>query len=104
MKITLEANPSDAPCCIKIVAEDGRDILVQTDWDWPGVASTFGWSTRNVLSQHTPGCDHCGTDGTVDCPECQVPASRFIESARAWIDDNDGAEAEDPGYFEPVTT
>ena len=23
--------------------EGGREILIQTDWDFPGVAATFGW-------------------------------------------------------------
>jgi hypothetical protein len=26
MKITLDSNPSDAPCCVKLIAEDGRDL------------------------------------------------------------------------------
>lgn len=77
MKITLDSNPSDAPGCLKIVAEDGRDILIQTDWDLPGVASTFGWP----------------------CPKCDTNASFFIQCAREWLDENDGAQAEDPGYF-----
>lgn len=180
MKITLDANPSDAPCCIKILASDGRDMLIQTDWDFPAVASAFGWDISNVqpktrtacfnrfslglptdaisdcshqgacdadvahwareierpeeitaeklaaelkeygawdeseLSDDSANwqrliwiaagnlkdetCDHSGTDGTVDC-NCGLTASDFIQAARAWIDDNDGAEAEDPGYF-----
>jgi hypothetical protein len=182
MTITLNANPSDAPCCLKIEAEDGRDMLVQTDWDWPAIASVFGWSIRDVKPKiltacfnrfsfdmpleavddcshsracdddvehwakeiERPGeitpellalelkeygawnaeelsdddanwhrivwlaagnlkddmCEHANTDGTVDCPKCGVKASQFIQEARQWLDDNDGAEAEDPGYFE----
>lgn len=72
MNIRLVANPHDAPCCIKIVAEDGRDRLVQADWDFSGVASTFGWNPVRA----------------------QAPA------ARQWIDAHDGAEVEDPGYFD----
>lgn len=120
MQITLEANPSDAPCCVKVVADDGRDILIQTDWDFPSVASVFGWSTSEVQkcpecghiatvkdSRHfacaectriAKVCSHDGTDGTVDC-KCGVKAGDFISAARQWIDDNDGATAEDPGYF-----
>ena len=96
MKITLDANPSDAPCCLKIKAEDGRDILVQTDFDWPSVASSFGWSIRYAGGL---ACRHDGTDGTVPCPQCDTPVSFFIQCAREWLDENDGAQAEDPGYF-----
>lgn len=101
MKITLDANPSDAPGCLKIIADDGRDLLVQTDWDWPGVASTFGWSINNCQwpIEDCDPCEHEGTDGTVKCPKCGMPVSTFLKSAREWLDDNDGAEAEDPGYF-----
>lgn len=134
LKITLDSNPSDASGCIKILASDGRDILIQTDWDFPGIATTFGWSTKQVQKcpncgkiqidvidrggaecfdcedcDNPPGndthtstittCDHSHTDGTVDC-KCGVAAHDFIQAARQWIDDNDGTEAEDPGYFE----
>ena len=44
-------------------------------------------------------CQHDGTDGTVDCHECGVTAGEFISAARDWLDNNDGATAEDPGYF-----
>lgn len=99
MKITLDSNPDDAPCCLKIVAEDGRDLLIQTDWDFPGVASTFGWSPASVQK---PGrdCDHSQTDGTIDCPACGLEAGDFISNARQWIDDHDGASVDDPGYFD----
>lgn len=186
MKITLDSNPNDAPGCIKIVADDGQDRLIQTDWDWPGIASTFGWSIADVVPDESqprtayfnrfeltlPGaavpdcshqgqcdedveywagkierpaeitpeklaaelkeygawdseeladdaanwqrliwqaacqikeeepCEHDGTDGTVACPHCGLPAGAFIQAARQWIDDNDGAEVDDPGYFE----
>lgn len=131
MKITLDANPSDAPCCLKIIADDGRDLLVQTDWDWPGIASTFGFSLASVqkcdkcgktsekhfnrvvkFCPHCinavgfPGtnvgstCHHSATDGTIDCPECGIRAGEFISAARQWMADNDGAQADDPGYFD----
>lgn len=44
-------------------------------------------------------CHHDSTDGTIDCPECGVSASAFIQAAREFLDDNDGAQAEDPGLF-----
>lgn len=123
----------NAPCCPgEIVADDGRSVLIQTDWDYPGVASSFGWSFQQVQKcptcgkvqtdvlyrggcecwdcedceenhdGHTDGintCQHDGTDGTVDCPDCGVTASEFISAAREWLDNNDGATADDPGYF-----
>jgi hypothetical protein len=98
LTITLDSNPSDAPGCLKIVASDGRTRLIQTDYDWPGIASVFGWSVADV---RTPSdCQHEGTDGTIACPSCHLSASEFIQAAREWIDDNDGATTADPGYFD----
>lgn len=105
--ITLDSDTSDCPGAVcKIVSEDGKDILVQQDWDAPGVASTFGWDMSEVqlLDEddqpvHQNKCYHNHTDGTVDC-HCGVTASQFISAAIDWINSNDGAEAEDPGYFD----
>jgi hypothetical protein len=112
----------NAPCCPGEIIDEqtGRTILIQTDWDYPGVASSFGWSVQRVQRcpecggpavgpniGHCQDCDHawepcCGhpeTDGTVDCP-CGVTASDFISAAADWLRENDGATAEDPGYFQ----
>jgi hypothetical protein len=127
MNITLDANPSDAPGCVRIVADDGRDRLIQVDYDFPGIANTFRW---NIQAVQLPGpeayeawqtgaddltpeeiaaceaydlrepCQHDGTDGTVPCKKCGLQAGDFISAARQWLDDHDGAEAEDPGYFD----
>lgn len=102
MRITWDTNVN-APCVGKIMADDGQTLLIQTDWDYPGVASTFGWSTRSTqVNRNTvddPICTHNGTDGTVDCPECGCTVSDFIEDARNYLEDNDGVSVEDPGYF-----
>jgi hypothetical protein len=174
----------NVPCCPgEILNDDGRSILVQTDWDYPGTASSFGWYIGDVKPRkrwasfnrftfefpteaieecsHSGRCDddvehwaeeierpeeltpellraelaeygawdeseleddaqnwrrivwiaagdlkdeetcnHSGTDGTVDCPDCGLTAGEFISAAREWLDDNDGATAEDPGYFD----
>ena len=68
--------------------EDDRTIPIQTDWDFPGVASPFGW---------TP-CDECqDTDGKVDC--AHKTAHTMITEAAAYLDDEpDGAD--NPGYFD----
>ena len=182
MNITLDSNPSDAPCCIKMIADDGREQLIQVDYDFPSIADAFGWNIREVKAEKryatfnrfeleipqecvddcshqgecdadvaywagkldrpesiTPDklkaelkeygawddeqlnndadnwlrliwcaacnlkeekCDHSHTDGTIDCPDCGLKAMDFINSARQWLDDNDGAQAEDPGYFD----
>lgn len=63
-------------------------MLVQTDWDWPGLASSFGWIACK-----------CGrTDGTVDCAHRKAGA--MIADARDYLEAHDGESIEDPGYFE----
>ena len=105
---------ANAPCCPgeilgpKIREQDSRgrfkwaqqSVLVQTDWDYPGVAGSFGWNMAEVQQEErTAPCDHSGTDGTVTCPECSLTATDFISAAYDWLISNDGATAEDPGYF-----
>lgn len=116
----------NAPCVGMIVNADKpkKTILVQTDWNYPGVASTFGWKIIsiqqcNVCNKCTVDdaaedgqitiCEHCDasivacphdcTDGTVDCKYCGASASSFIDAAGQWLQDNDGATVDDPGYF-----
>ena len=113
----------DAPGCPgEIVADDGRTILVQTDWECPQTARGFGWSLREVQCCGACGkvfrcdgaatevmcpdcgnvfetCDHNTTDGTMPCKECGISENDFIAAARSWLDDHDGVEADDPGYF-----
>lgn len=97
-KITLDADTSDCPGCVcKVLADDGRSRLVQSDYEAPGVASSFGWSVRRVRRKR---CQHDGTDGTIDCPGCGTKASQFIQSAQAYIESHDGKRVEDCGYFE----
>ena len=66
---------------------DGKTVLIQTDYDYPGLASSFGWAP----------CPCGATDGTVDCPH--KTASDMIAEAGQYLDDNIGATIEDPGYF-----
>lgn len=119
-----------------------QSILVQHDWDYPGVASSFGWSIREIQklladralrfalmelhesiadnpaneadtleklmllvaesweTEKNEPCEHGGTDGTIDCPDCGLRASSFIEAAGAWLRGHNGATADDPGYFQ----
>ena len=74
-------------------------LLVQTDRDYPAVASSFGWSIRNV-QRGNKKCDHESTDGSVDCQECGLSVTEFINTAADFLRDNNGIEADDPGYFD----
>jgi hypothetical protein len=91
-----------APCVGMIVNADDetQTVLVQTDWDYPGVAGTFGWSIREVQADEGVECDHRHTDGTVKCQDCGLTPTDFINAARSFLEDADGATADDPGYFE----
>ncbi len=85
MKITLESGQFGWDYILK--SESGDTLLLQTDWDYPGIASAFGW---------TP-CKYCGTDGTVDCEH--KSASSMIVEAQSYLDDHIGDTIDDPGYF-----
>ena len=73
-----------APCSFLIVRDgaDPRDepdsIVVQTDWDYPGIASRMGFVP----------CDCGATDGTVDCPH--KTAGDMIAAAFDFIEARDG--------------
>ena len=79
--------------------DERNTILVRTDWDWPGVADTFGWSCAN-LQHDGRDCSHSGTDGTIDCRECGYTAGEFIASAGQYLDDHLGSVVDDPGHFD----
>ena len=109
MKITWNTDVNAPGCPGEIVAEDGRTLLIQTDWDYPGVASTFGWDMMDV--QHWPEeselakatfqpCQHESTVRTGACKECGMQAGDFISAAGAWLRENNGATCDDPGYFD----
>lgn len=73
---------------------DGRTVLIQVDYDYPGVASRMGWPFKGA------DCDHSSTDGTVDCPDCGKSATDFITEAADWIADHAGEEFPDlDDYF-----
>jgi hypothetical protein len=111
--IAVERDPDYAPCSYVICrvknpeAEEGqydwdtRDEestrLVQTDWDYPSLARDFG----HVPKPGPDGCNHSGTDGTVDCPGCGKKVGEFISEAVEFLDDcaGSGKVVEDPGYF-----
>lgn len=84
MKATLEDGDFG---CYLLVAEDGRDLLFQTDWDFPGLASMFGFVA----------CECGKTDGTISCQH--KTASQMISEAREFLDDHIGDEIDASDYF-----
>lgn len=84
MKITLQEGDFGT---FHVVCEDGRDLLVQSDGDYAGLASTFGWSP----------CSCGATDGTVDCGH--RTADEMIAEAREFLESRVGETTDDPGYF-----
>ncbi len=109
--IRLDSHPVGTFGAPLVVNDDGRTVLVATDWDYPGVASTFGWWIGYVPAGDGAALvtavgtfracpsEHDGTDGTIRCDACGAEPSTFIDAARDWIDAHDGATADDPGYF-----
>jgi hypothetical protein len=85
MQVTLSRGPGGV--YYELTAEDGRSQIFQTDWDYPGLASNFGYVP----------CECRATDGTVDCPH--KSATEMIGAAAEFLDELDGATCEDPGYF-----
>ena len=97
----------DAPCCLgEILGPNGQSLLIQTDYDYPSVASSFGWSVRAVQKCPECGsldcdpipdwrggkraecqscggvfdpCDHDGTDGTVACASSSGASSGMLK-------------------------
>lgn len=71
MTITWNTDVNAPGCPGEILAEDGRSVLVQTDWDYPGVASTFGWTTKSVQQAGPrPDFDYSAECGVLKCEEC----------------------------------
>lgn len=50
----------------------------------PAVLTLPRRPSRSQIARHGY-CDHSGTDGTVDCPDCGVPASAFIAAAGEYL-------------------
>ena len=80
----LHFNSKYAPCGFLIVPDggdpydDSRTVLVQSDWDFPGVASAIGLEP----------CDCGQTDGTVNCDH--KTASQMISEAYDYCRDHAG--------------
>ena len=88
MRVRLEQATGCGGNVWLLVADDGREVAFQTDWDWPGLASNFGYVS----------CECGRTDGTVDCPH--KTASRMIADAYDFLLEHEGETVEAPGYFD----
>jgi hypothetical protein len=53
--------------------DTGKDILIQTDYDYPGVASAFGWSPGKVPQAH---CHLTRTKSTPIAMGAPIPAHK----------------------------
>lgn len=85
--ITLESGHFGWDYILRCV-ETNETLLIQSDWDYPGVASSFGFVP----------CAQCDcTDGTVDCAHKTV--LEMITEAQEFLDSAEGEVTEDPGYF-----
>ncbi len=94
--IAVDTDPSYAPCSYLIcrvidgdwnTRDEENTVLVQTDWDLPGLASSFGWVP----------CECGATDGTIDCSH--KTATEMISEAAEFLDEIQGQIIPDPGYF-----
>jgi hypothetical protein len=94
----IDEDQNYAPLCYLIcrvdekgewnMRDETRTVLVQSDWDYPGLASNLGFVP----------CPDCGfTDGTVDC--AHKTASQMIAEAQEFLDAHLGEPFENPGYF-----
>jgi hypothetical protein len=96
MELIVDKDPSYAPCSYLIcqvidgtwnTRDEDTTVLVQMDWDFPGLASNLGYEP----------CDCGGTDGTVDCSH--KTAGDMITEAEDYLNEHLGQPFEDPGYF-----
>lgn len=70
---------------------DNREISFWQDWDYCGLATIFGWQP----------CTECReTDGTVSC--AHRAGDEMILNAFHYLEDHEGEQAPDPGYFGSV--
>lgn len=95
MKITIERDPSYAPCGYLLVPQghgtrdEGHTVLIDSDWDFPAIAGHLGFVP----------CNQCEmTDGTVACEH--KTTTEMIGAAMDFLDSHLGEPFEDPGYFQ----
>lgn len=81
-----ELFPKSRRLARKFAQETGHEsILVQADWDFPGLARNLGWNMGPRRTKQGV-CYHRSTDGTVNCRDCGKSAGAFIDEAREYLD------------------
>ena len=80
--------------------DDDNTILHQTDWEFPSLAQMMGWDK----GARADGCDHDGSDGTVDCKDCGKTASEFISEADDFLEQCSDCGKVVPDYGELFAT
>lgn len=97
-RLTLRQGHNAPRFCFDLYdAETGESVaFVQSDWNYPSLAQSCGWSLREVNKQRE--CEHGGTDGTIDCPECNTKVTEFLSAAYDWLAANDGSTFEVHDY------
>lgn len=106
MKVRLLNGGHFAPCSYVLLIDTSDNLLLwhsfpeklpldatrlfQLDWDFPSLASMFGFVP----------CECGKTDGTIEC-EHKTPYE-MIASAREFLDGHCGDVVEDIGYFDGV--
>lgn len=116
MQSIILEKPIGTPAgCYQVSQKAGkRSLFVQSDRDYCRLANSFGWTPSQAygvwidpsIPKTANGddnyCLHVNTDGTIPCA-CGCQPADFIESARDYLEENIGAVADDPGYFEDDT-
>lgn len=69
--------------------DTGKDILIQTDYEFPDLAITFGWNGKLLSKTKLRAVNIKDDDKT----------GAEIYSAIQYLDANEGKVVEDPGYF-----
>lgn len=87
----------DDPLSYTLAHADGREIKVNTDWQFPSIASLAGWSPclrcRRVCQDES--------DGTIDC--VRRSAFEHILDAAAYLENNIGRRIRDlNGVFDYI--
>ena len=74
-----------------VTSTDGKhELYVQSDWDFPSLAETFGWNGKILPATKL-------REVRIDPKDT---ASAEIYSAIQYLDKNEGKVVEDPGYWE----
>jgi len=80
-----------------ILHDDGRDLIIESDAYYCGLAMTFGWSPCAKCRRSCKGA----SDGTISCD--RRTAEKHIATAQEYLDAHIGKRVADPGYFKLIS-